>query len=142
LVGVVLRYLGWSVGVVHRVAHLMGWPTRWGITLHGKEQQVFDGQCRAFIMMVALLFPTHVPSCVVVYRQQPMRHSVVSLSVIVALSLAIVGFLAPRKGNVAPLQSRVFPSSCSACRGTGFIHGVGLAAGRSFGRHCVESSNA
>jgi hypothetical protein len=33
LVGIVLRYLGLSVGGVHEVVHSMGWPTRWGITL-------------------------------------------------------------------------------------------------------------
>jgi hypothetical protein len=33
LVGVVLRYLGCSVGGSHRVVNSMGWSTRWGITL-------------------------------------------------------------------------------------------------------------
>jgi hypothetical protein len=32
LVGVVLRYLGWSV---HRVVSSVGWSTQWGITFAG-----------------------------------------------------------------------------------------------------------
>jgi hypothetical protein len=64
------------------------------------------------------------------------------MPVIIALSLAVVGYLGPRNGDVTPPQSRVFPSSCSARRETEFICGVGLAAGRSFGRPCIESSNA
>jgi hypothetical protein len=41
LVGMVLRYLGLSVGEVHEVVHSMGWPTRWGITLPHLFEMLF-----------------------------------------------------------------------------------------------------
>jgi hypothetical protein len=52
LVGVVLKYLGWSVWGVNRVVNSVGWSTQWGITL----VIWLISSCESLSMMIGYFF--------------------------------------------------------------------------------------